>query len=187
MDRRKYLATVGALLTAGCAGDVDETPTTEETTREPDTTTAMAAHDIGESFTVGSGAKSIRYRVTKAILFEEAIGSSMVYTEPDGVFVCVILEMENVGDETLDISTRHLKLVDGEGRTFEADTEALSYATNDGRIEAEPIMFDQLQPGLRVTRSVIYDVPTGQGYVLLVEPAGMFSNAESHFVPLGRT
>lgn len=184
MNRRKYL---GGLLTAttlaGCSGDVDTEQNQQRTT---ETTEEVPMHEPGESFTVGSGARSIQYRVTDVKLATEGIGSSMVYAEPDGIFVVVILEMENVGDETLDITTNHLKLVDSEGRTFEADTEALTYATNDGRIEAEAITFDQLQPGLNVRRSVIYDVPTGAGYGLLVEPAGVFSGAESHVVPVGR-
>lgn len=181
MNRRKYLSTIGALtLTAGCAGDADtdETPPTTTTTDGP------PMHEMGETFTVGDGATEIEYQTTDAFAITDAIGSAYAATDPDGMFVVVTLEMENVGDESLDITTNHLKLVDDQARTFEADTEALTYATNDPRIEADAIMFDQLQPGLSVTRSIIFDVPSEGGYGLMVDPAGVFSTAESHVVLL---
>lgn len=196
MRRRTYLASVAATTTAiaGCTGDVEEpesggnggggsggsdpTPTATETT-------AAVQHEIGESFVVGDGAKSVRYQVNDVFTVEE-VGSGQLAQQPDGIFVVVILQMENVGDETLDITTRHLLLIDEQERTFESDTEASIYAEQDARIEAEPITFDQLQPGLEVTRSVIYDVPPGQGYALLIEPVGILSGADEHFVVLGQ-
>jgi hypothetical protein len=140
---------------------------------------------MGESFTVGEGAQSIRYTVNEYSTIEDYIGSGPdLGSTPDGIFVVVNLDMENVGDESLDITTNHLKLIDQEDRTFEADTEASIYAEQDSRISAEPISFDQLQPGLSVTRAVVFDVPSGT-YRFAAEPAGIFSNADTHYVPLG--
>jgi len=140
---------------------------------------------MGEAFTVGEGAHSIRYTVEDFAAIEDYIGQSADFgATPDGIFAVVTLTLENVGDESIDITTQHLKLADQEDRTFEADTEASIYAEQDDRIEAEPISFDQLQPGLSVTRSVVYDVPSGT-YRLAVEPAGIFSGADTHYVPLG--
>jgi len=202
MERRKFLTLSGVAFApaiAGCSGngsdpgsdseseerETEDTPTptpTPTTTGDPK---QSLSHEIGESFTVGEGAQSVKYSVSGYSTIEDYVGSSpSIGSEPDGTFVVVTLTLENVGDETIDITTRHLKLADQQDRTFEADTEALIYADQDPRIEADPIAFDQLQPGLSVTRSVIYDVPSGT-YRLSVEPVGVFSGADTHYVPLG--
>jgi hypothetical protein len=142
------------------------------------------SHDIGESFTVGDGDQSVQYQATDAFT-QNAVGSSGIGTEADGIFLVVILEMENVGDESFDITDRHLRAVDGEDREFEADFEASAYADSDSRIEAEGITSEQLNPGLSVTRAVIFDVNPGEEYRLKIEPVGVFSNADTHYVPIG--
>jgi len=153
----------------------------ESLNEEPETLT----HEIGDSFTVGDGAQSIQYAVSDYSTIEDYIGAGPdLGSTPDGIFLVVNLDMENVGDETIDISTNFLKLVDQEDRTFDADTEAGVYADQDQRISADPITFDQLQPGLSVTRAVIFDVPSGT-YRFAAEPTGIFSNADTHYVPLG--
>jgi len=93
--------------------------------------------------------------------------------------------MENVGNETIDITSRHLKVVDSEDRRFDADTEANTYINQDSRFDVEGIMFEQLQPGLQQTRAIAFDVATNQSYAFQVDPAGVFSGAESHYVALG--
>lgn len=215
MNRRQFLTVTGAVgLTgvAGCSGGSSDsgdsggsssdntqtptptsTPTPTETSTPTETPTPTATstpeptltHEMGESFTVGDGARSIRYTVTDFTVIEDYIGQSAEYgATPDGIFAVVIMTLENIGDETIDITARHLKLADQEDRTFEADTEASIYAEQDDRIGADPISFDQLQPGLSVDRAIVYDVPSGT-YRLAVEPAGIFSNANTHYVPLG--
>jgi hypothetical protein len=196
MDRRQFLASsavVAVTSLAGCSGEDDSNTSnggdannngesgSEPTTEEQQSVT----HEMGESFTVGEGAQSIRYTVNEYSTIEDYIGSGPdLGSTPDGIFIVVNLDMENVGDESLDITTNHLKLIDQEDRTFEADTEASIYAEQDSRISAEPISFDQLQPGLSVTRAVVFDVPSGT-YRFAAEPAGIFSNADTHYVPLG--
>lgn len=191
---------VGLAALAGCSGgDTDgggsgssgdeNTPTPTSTPTPTATSTSTPeqtlTHEMGEVFTVGDGERSIEYTVEDFTSIDDYIGQSEDFgSTPDGIFAVVTLTLENVGDESIDITTRHLKLADQEDRTFEADTEASVYAGQDDRIGAEPISFDQLQPGLSVTRSVVYDVPTGT-YRLAVEPAGIFSNADTHYVPLG--
>jgi hypothetical protein len=142
------------------------------------------SHDIGESFTVGDGSQSVQYQATDAFS-QEAVGSSGIGSEADGVFLVVILEMENVGDESFDITDRHLRAVDSEDREFEADFEASAYADNDPRIEAEGITYEQLNPGLSVTRAAVFDVNPGREYRLKIEPVGVFSSADTHYVTIG--
>lgn len=205
MKRRQFIVSssvAGVTALAGCSGDTDTTggesdegggqsegsssdesdsSQDESSTEEQQTLT----HELGKSFTVGDGAQSIQYTVNDYSTIEDYIGPDPdLGSTPDGIFLVVNLDMENVGDETIDISTNFLKLVDQEDRTFDADTEAGIYADQDQRISADPITFDQLQPGLSVTRAVIFDVPSGT-YRFAAEPAGIFSNADTHYVPLG--
>lgn len=201
MERRRFAQTagvVGLTALAGCSGGSTEssgtsegastdestdTDATDESTEQP-TPVEPISHSIGEAFTVGDGAQSIQYTVSEFSVIDDYVGDPDFGATPDGTFVVVILEMENVGDESLDISSRILKLADDGERQFDADTEAGIYADQDSRISADGISFDQLQPGLSVTRSVIFDVPPGT-YRFVAEPAGIFSNADPHYVPLG--
>lgn len=166
----------------------EESEETEEPTanptEEPTETEQNTTHELGETFEVGSGGKSIRYTVQEVVVADE-IGGETMAEEADGRFVIVILNLENTGDESLDITNRNLKLVDSEDREFEADTEASMYLESDSRVDVEAITFDQLQPGLDVERAVIFDVAAGQSYTFKADPAGVFSAAESHYVPIG--
>lgn len=141
-------------------------------------------HQIGDSFVVGSGEQSIEYTVVDTAV-QESVGGETLGEDADGIYLVVILEMENVGDESFDISDRHLRAVDDQDRAFEADFEASAYADSDPRIDAEGITYDQLNPGLSTTRAVIFDVSAGGEYRLKIEPAGVFSDADEHYVPLG--
>lgn len=140
-------------------------------------------HEIGESFTVGGDAQSIEYRVTDAF-YQESIGASRT-EKADGLFLVVVLEMENVGDNSFDITDRHLRAVDEQDRVFEADFGASAYANNDPRIDAEGIGYEQLNPGLTTTRAVIFDVNPGSEYQLKIKPTGVFSSADAHYVTVG--
>ncbi|WP_435070088.1 DUF4352 domain-containing protein [Haloplanus sp. C73] len=193
IGRRDLLAgvsTVGVGAVAGCSGS--ETPDngggasdeTEPTATATETSEDDTQHEVGESFEVGSGAKSIRYVVENASL-ARAIGTSSFNVEADGLFLVVILRMENTGTESIDITARHLRLVDSQGREFDADSEASTYINQDSRFDAEGILFEQLQPGLEQTRAVPFDVATEESYALKVAPAGAFSGAEAHYVALG--
>lgn len=192
MERRLFLSTslgVGLTGLAGCttdegsagdSGDEDDTTDAEDGSAAEDGT----QHDVGERFTVGSGEKSIRYTVEEATL-ARSVGTSSFNTDADGLFLIVVLSMENVGDETIDITSRHLQVVDSEGREFDADTGANVYVSQDARFDAEGITFEQLQPGIRQTRVVVFDVATNQSYALKIDPAGIFSGADTHYVGLG--
>jgi len=182
------MSTAAVTALAGCAGseappassDSEAAPPEETATDEQETRT----HAIGESFVVGDGAQSIRYRVVSYEVIEDYIFDPDFGETPDGVFVAVILEMENVGEESLTISSEILQLADAQDRQFDADTLASIYAEQDPRVDVEGITFDQLQPGLTVTRAIVFDVPPGT-YRFVAEPAGVFSGADEHAVPLG--
>jgi len=140
-------------------------------------TPSSLTHSIGEAFTVGSGGQSIEYTVSSAEE-SDAIGSGQFAEEADGVFIVVEMEMTNVADESVDISSNMYQLVDSESREYDTDSEAMARAE-------DSILFEQLDPGVTKRGVVIYDVPTDQtGRQLRVKPAGAFSGADEHFVEL---
>jgi len=111
-------------------------------------------------------------------------GHRVLFRVDGNLFVAMTLEMENVGEESLTISSEILQLEDAQDRQFDADTLASIYAEQDPRVDVEGITFGQLQPGLTVTRAIVFDVPPGS-YRFVAEPAGVFSGADEHAVPLG--
>lgn len=200
---------VAFFLSIGAMGASVDTPNTEDPTTDPDTggqsdpstqsegqspdsssgsgdqsdSFEQYNHEYGEPFIVGSGDNQIRYTVLDAYSMD-TIGGQYFNEGADGIFVVVELRMENTGRTTYDITDRHLKLVDGQGRVYSADSAVSYYANQDSRIGAEAITYDQLQPGLSVERAVIFDVPIGN-YTMMIEPTGWFSNDEPHFAAMG--
>lgn len=158
----------------GGSGGTDSDPTPTATpTAEPTRT-----HEIGEAFQVGAGAQAIEYTIT-GIETTTFVGQSAQFgEEADGLFLVVALSMTNVGDESLDLSTRPFRAIDSQDREFEVDTQALIYLE-------DAIVFEQLNPGLETQGKVLFDVNPGDGYRLRIEPAGFLSDADPHEVALG--
>lgn len=155
---------------------VGAAPTATQTAT-PAPTESELVHDVGESFTVGSGDKAIRYTVTD-VSTREFVGSGVLAEEADGIFVVVRIEMENVGDETIDITSDIFRLTDDQNREYETDSDAI-LAIEDN------VLFEQLDPGVTKEASLVFDVPPDQsGRRLEIRPAGIFSAAEDHFVEL---
>lgn len=152
-------------------------PTPAPTAQPTATPESGTSHAIGESFQVGSGAQAIQYTVASASTTDH-VGQGSFGEDADGTFVVVELQMTNVGDESLDLSTTPFRLVDSQGREFEVDTDALIYLD-------DAIVFEQLNPGLEKRGLIVFDVPAGSEYRLRIDPAGLFSGAESHTVTLG--
>jgi hypothetical protein len=200
VNRRKFLASTGAAVAVGVAGCSEEEGSADGGSGGDNsgdgggsgdggddstpTATEQPVYGIGEAFTVGSGDKTVEYTVNSVDAYN-TIGSDMIGEDASGVFVVVVLEMTNQSDETIDVSSNHLKLVDDQDREFDANAGAGAYVESDDRITAEGFAFEQLNPGLSTSGAVIYDVSPGTTYELLVEPVGIFSTANSKRVDLG--
>lgn len=196
MDRRTFLATAGAtsvIALAGCSDDgssaasgptqTDSATPTPQPTPTQTATSTTEVYEIGEAFNVGSGGKTVMYKVDNVQTFENLGGE---YGEDaSGVFVVVSLTMVNQTGKTVDISSTHLQLADQKKRTYDADGGASAYLASDDRVEVEGISYDQLNPGLSTQGAVAFDVNPGLYYFLLVRPLGVFSNADPQLVDLG--
>jgi hypothetical protein len=180
---------------AGCSGEQEQEPEApeqdsepaEESTPEPTpepTEEPTPTHQIGENFTVGNGDQTVEY-IINSVESYEIIGNQFIEEEANGIFLVAELEMTNQTDQTIDIGTNHLKMVDSSGNQFDSSDDAMTAIDQDDRIESESIIFEQLNPGLSTQGAVGYDVAPGESYALLIEPLGVFSNAESHLVEVG--
>jgi hypothetical protein len=173
LTRRQYLESAGVIGLVGIAGCSSEEGNSTETKE----------HKIGETFTVGSGEKTVEYTINSWDTFG-IIGNNVANKEPDGRFVVVNMKMKNTGKESFRISSNIFKLVDGSDSEF--STSSLStYIDQDARINSTGIISEQLQPDLSTTGAVGFDVPPGATYSLKIEPAGLFSGADPHIVSLG--
>ena len=187
MQRRNVLAMTGTVLAAGLAGCSSETDSgnggnggngsNEDSSSTP-------THEVGEPFTVGDGGQTVEYTVNSVNAYSE-LGGQFTSEQASGVYAVVEIEMTNQTDETVDISSNHLKLVNSENQQFDAAVGAGVYADSDSRVQSESIAFEQLNPGLSTSGAVIFDVNPGSTYDLLVKPLGLFSSASSHRVALG--
>jgi len=184
MQRRTVLSGTAASITAilaGCSGDTSSGDGNSDggnggSTPEP--------HEIGDTFTVGNGDQTVEYVVESATAYNE-IGGQYSSEEASGVFAVLVLKMTNQTDETVDVSSNHLKMVNEEEQQFDADAGAGVYVDSDPRIDADSISFEQLNPGLSVSGAVVFDLKPGATYQLLVEPIGFFSDASSQRVNIG--
>jgi len=179
-NRRKFIASIGAVGTvaiAGCSGGGSESSSEEGET---------ITHQIGDTFSVGEGEQVIEYTVNSAEIYE-AVGSDYSPQEPDGIFLVVQMELTNQGDESFSITTNAYSTLDSNGNSFDPDTETSFYLDQDGRIEAEAISFDQLNPGLSTSGAVVFDVPAGEEMRLQIEPTGFLDSSNTHEVELRST
>jgi hypothetical protein len=177
MNRRTYLTltSVIAATLAGCSSsDLDENETIGDDQR----------HNVGDTFTVGDGDKQIEYTVTGWETYD-FISGPIELQEPDGRYVVITMTIKNVGNESVRLSSNEFTLLDSQNREFDADTRAMTYLDSDGRIQADAINFQQVQPGLETSGAIVFDVGPGDEYKLQIEPAGALSTADPQYVELG--
>jgi len=184
-----WMVVLIAVVGLGVAGAMMPTAT-DSTNTEPETTDSQEmnsdqtetssepgqeyTHSIGDSFSVGE----LSYTVTDVITRSVVGTNRYTQEEADGEFVLVDILITNDGQESTSITNDHLKLVDSQERSYTVDTDAF-LAVEDS------FTFEQLDPGLSKSGTLVYDTPASQtGRTLEVSPAGIFSTAEPHYVNL---
>lgn len=163
-----------------------------ETERELIKTTARASatatprphfdHTLNESFVV-DGERSAQFVIRDAYT-ANIINPNGVRAEPEGTFLILIIDMRNTGNEPFNVRSRHLQVVDQDGREFDPDTRTNLDVGYDYRIDAEGFFSEELQPGLTTRRAVVFDVVPNQEYRFKIETVGVFSGADEHYVRL---
>jgi hypothetical protein len=209
MERRRVLTVCGTVLTgalAGCGGGGGETTSTptatatdapaqtdtaaEQTataTPEPtETGTATSGvdgptHELGESFTVGSGENAIGYRITDLYRADQ-LGSSANNATADGTFVIVILELSNPQSDATTFP-RNEFLVTNEEQIRYIDENSTPLVDDDDRINVGPLANATVLAGSSKTGAVVFDLDPDRSYWIELRPIG--SEGETHYVDIG--
>lgn len=126
-------------------------------------------YKIGEPVTVGE-----RTYVVNRVSSASTIGDSILEEKASGIYLIVDLTIENIGKESGNFMTSDVTVYDEQDRKFQS-------ATVLGLKNA--LVFDQIQPGLKKTGYVAFDVPPGSTLRLKLSEGGFGSKAE--YVNLG--
>lgn len=197
-SRRRFLevsAATAAVGITGCTGTPENSSTAtdgesessgegQDTTAEEDTADVIQ-HDLNEPFTVGTGDDTIEY-VTRNIYTADAVGSSALNEEANGVFAVPVMEITNRASEPILISGDQIVVQREDGARYEASSTATTYLSNDDRFDAEPILLEELQPDVTVTGGLVFELATGHRYGLWFNPTGILSGDEwTHYISIG--
>jgi hypothetical protein len=85
------------------------------------------------------------------------IGSNEYFRkEANGEYIIVDVEVTNTGNKAQILSDSYVKLVDGQGREYSADSTASMYLGNQ-----QSLFFEQINPGVSKRGALVFDVPKG--------------------------
>jgi hypothetical protein len=166
--------------------EAPEPTATETETPEPTATEAASGpggptHEVGESFTVGSGNQAVGYRIVE-LFRADRIGSSANNSTADGTYLIVVLELSNPRDSPLSFPNNSF-LAWNEEQILYIDDEATPQIGDDDRIDVEPIGTATVLSGSSKTGAVVFDVDPDRNYWIRANPTD--GSGESHYVPVG--
>ena len=156
MFRRTALITATAAITAGLALTGCSTGGTTAAGGAPATSASAPAapKDAGLNTPVTVG--SFEYTVTGSKDVGNTVGPSPLTKTAQGTFIQVDLSVKNVGNSSATFLSNYVKLVDGTGKTYDADPTATLYASPN-----QSAWVAAINPGNSLTGPVLFDVPAG--------------------------
>lgn len=167
-----------------------ETPTETRTPTETSTPTpggdngeSSFTHDVDEEFTVGESGNQVTYRIfefTRA----DRIGSQINFSEADGTYLIVTLEVTNPRDEAFEFPRFDFRLQTDDGAWQRFDRQPSEKIESDGRIDVGHIGDDTFEPGASKIGAVAFDIDPEKTQRLWITPAGD-AEVPEHFVPVG--
>jgi len=164
-----------------------DTPDPTATATETPTATATATpgpdgptHDLGESFTVGSGSEAIGYRLID-LYRADRVGNQANSATADGTFLIVILELSNPRNNSLSFPNNNF-LAWNEEQILYLDDNATPKIGDDDRIDVQPIGTTTVLAGSSKTGAVVFDVDPDRTYWIRISPTG--DSGETHYVPI---
>jgi hypothetical protein len=172
--------------TATATAEPTATATAEPTataTAEPTATAGFdgPTHELGDSFTVGSGSDEIGYRITDLFRTDEVGGSANSATA-DGTFLIVVLELSNPQDDATSFPTNRF-LVANDEQLLYLDDDATPKLADDDRIDVTPLGNATVLGGNSKTGAVVFDVDPDRSYHIRIRPTG--ESGETHYLPIG--
>jgi hypothetical protein len=112
--------------------------------------------EIGEDITAGD----FKWKITgfsKKKEIGEYFADTFLGEKADGVFIIMDVEVENTGKSAQYLTDAFVKLVDGQGREFSANTVAAIYLKPQG----SALVFETINPGIVKKGKIVFDVPEG--------------------------
>lgn len=178
--------------------DSTTTPTTDDNNQEPaqntnnqeqtsedkinsgdaQNTKESRTHSVGDEFTVGDVRYQVNSVTTRQEIGERSYGT-LIGVEANGKFLIADMTVMNEANEAIRMRESSLKLMIDEAE-YSPSTNAWAYMD-------DSFTFEQLNPGVQVDGNVAYDVPASSNtdsMELKVNPVGLFSTAEPHYVGL---
>jgi hypothetical protein len=117
-----------------------------------DTNSQTDTYSFNQRFIVGDFAYTFNGLETESQIGSDAFGT--FYGEKaSGIFLVFDITVENVGKESNYFTGDNIKVVDGQGRTYDIDTDAMIY------LEDNKLVFEQMHPNLAKTGKIVFDVP----------------------------
>lgn len=160
-------------------------PTATETDAPTATETASSldgpTHEVGESFTVGSGNEAIGYRIVE-FFRADRVGSSANNSTAEGTYLIVVLDLSNPRDSVLSFPNNNFLAWNEEQILYLSD-EATPQIDDDDRINVQPLGTATVLSGNTKTGAVVFDVDPDRNYWIRVTPTG--DPGETHYVPVG--
>lgn len=119
---------------------------------------------------VGTPVRDGKFQFTvKTVSRADSVGSGFTEQKPKGEFILIVITVENIGDEAQSFAGSVQKLIDADGREYEADTGAALW------LKDSKSLYEQINPGLSVDGTVVFDVPKGLNPVAIELHDSLFS------------
>ncbi len=160
-----------------------ETPAETPTPAPGDSGGTSFTHGLDEEFTVGESGNQVTYRVIEFSRADQ-IGSQVNFSEADGTFLIVTLEVTNPRNEALKFPRLEFRLQTDDGAWQRFDREPSQKVNSDDRVGVEHIGDATIEPGASALGAVVFDVDPDKTQRVWVTPTGDAETPE-HFVPVG--
>ncbi|ANF30693.1 hypothetical protein A0130_02500 [Leifsonia xyli] len=117
---------------------------------------------------------SFEYTATASKDAGTTAGASPLTKTAQGTFIEVDLTIKNVGTSAATFISNYVKLVDGTGKTYDADPTATLYASPN-----QSAWVAAINPGNAITGPILFDVPAGTTAASIQVSDNAFSKGET--------
>jgi hypothetical protein len=178
---RTLLIIAGVVVALGVVsrlGSGDATAPTTVTTADSSTGTVADARNAAGGQQAGIGTEvrdgDFSFTVTGVEPGVQTLGKGAWSTQAQGEFVLVRVTVTNVGSESTMFSGANQKLLDDQGRTFDADSGGAAMYVPDSES-----FLNRINPGNSVKATVVFDVPAGLKPTAVELHDSMFSSGST--------
>lgn len=160
---------IGAISGGGKSENSGQQNTGSEQTANSETKEVVQLAKVGETVTD----KDLAFTVT-SIDKASSLGNQYMNKDAQGEFYVVTLKIENVGKETKTVDSSMLQVTDSQDRKFDRSIDGqTAKGLSEGQVD---LFLQQVQPGLSVTGTAVFDLPKDVQEPKLLVKGSMFSS-----------